>query len=72
MRLADFAKGLTINWSSSKGASCPNFKLRYLKYKVVQAVDTHLPGCQHIASIKYPTLLNDSALGKDNKKLLMG
>jgi hypothetical protein len=33
---------------------------------------TRLPAVSHIASIKYPTLLNDSALANDNKKLLMG
>ena len=35
-------------------------------------IATRLPAVSHIASIKYPTLLNDSALANDNKKLLMG
>jgi hypothetical protein len=31
-----------------------------------------LPAVSHIASSKYPTLLNDFALANDNKKSLMG
>jgi hypothetical protein len=30
-------------------------------------IATHLLAISHIASIKYPTLLNDSALANDNK-----
>src|SRR5262249_23271984 len=35
-------------------------------------IATRLPAVSHIASIKYPILLNDSALANDNKKLLTG
>jgi hypothetical protein len=35
-------------------------------------IDTRLPAVSHIASSKYPTLLNDFALANDNKKSLMG
>jgi hypothetical protein len=34
-------------------------------------IATRLLAISHIASIKYPTLLNDSALANDNKKSLM-
>jgi len=35
-------------------------------------IATRLLAVSHIASIKYPTLLNDSALANDYKKSLMG
>jgi hypothetical protein len=35
-------------------------------------IATRLPAVSHIASSKYPTLLNDFALANDNKKSLMG
>jgi len=37
-----------------------------------QRIATRLPAVSHIASSKYPTLLNDSALANDNKKSLVG